>query len=169
MNNRVANSSQISMALLATVAECRRSLSEHIEFTSHGDRFRRTRWEEVLTVDEFGDTVRLTFGADVQWEAVEGPAATNDVEYRLALEISDSGSRVSSRLTARLQVAIGERTPGIHVVRDEQSEVLPFNEALAQLKEHVDAYSGRGDPLAAEALLPNHRIGPDEQRTTEQS
>jgi hypothetical protein len=101
--------------------------------------------------------VRLTLGVDARWESVDAPTAINDVEYRISLEVSDSGFRVRSSMEARIQVAIGEYPPGNHVLRDGRSEVLPFDEALAQLKAQAADYRDRD--LLRERPVPGDRLG----------
>jgi hypothetical protein len=158
--------SQICTAMLATVVECRRALSDHTEGVPFDNAFRMTRWSHLLSVDEIDGGVRLTFGVDARWQPVDLPSANNDLEYRVAMEVLDSGSRVGSYLGARLEAPFGSHPPGEHVLRDEWSKVLSFDEALVELKAQVAAYGGSSDPLRGSTPLPSHRVGPDDERLT---
>jgi hypothetical protein len=161
---------QVGMALLSTVVECRRALSDHTEGPPFDGSFQMSRWSHLLSVDEIDDGVRLTFGVDVRWQPVDLPGAGNDLEYRIALEVSDSGCRVRSGLAAHLDLPFGAHPPGDHVLRDEQSKLLPFDEALAELKAQVAAYRGGRDPLLAPPPGSGRPVDPgDERRTREQS
>jgi hypothetical protein len=136
------------MALFATVERCRAEIADTAEAFRRGHDFgAETLFFSLLTLErdepppgvEAFTEVRVLPGTD---------ADTNDLYFRLLVEVAESGFRVASSVEAHLDVAMGDCGPGSHVLHHRRSGVLALDAALTEARAQAAALRTLDDHAA---------------------